>query len=320
VYQDIWYRYTASCPGTAMVSITNATFIPMLAAYAGQSCPPGALLSCSPTGSGMISFPVTAGGVYTIRVGGLIAQTGTGTLTLTPPSGSGPTINQQPQNQTPCPSSPASFSVAATGPGTITYQWRFNSSNIPGATQSTYNIASAGPANVGSYACQVTGACGSTLSNSASLTLGAAPVITQQPAYAAVPQGSPASFSVAATGTGLTYQWRRNGTPLANGGRVSGATSPTLQISQVIASDDGRYDVAITGSCGGATSNPAFLCYPNCDLSAVQPILNVSDFICFQNRFSAGDAYANCDGSTVPPILNVSDFICFSSRYAGGCP
>jgi len=30
--------------------------------------------------------------------------------------------------------------------------------------------------------------------------------------------------------------------------------------------------------------------------------------------------YANCDGSTTPPVLNVSDFICFQSQFAAGCP
>jgi len=60
-------------------------------------------------------------------------------------------------------------------------------------------------------------------------------------------------------------------------------------------------------------------CYPNCDGSTVPPILNVSDFICFQTKYAAGDPYANCDNSTVPPILNVSDFICFQNLYAAGC-
>jgi len=60
-------------------------------------------------------------------------------------------------------------------------------------------------------------------------------------------------------------------------------------------------------------------CYANCDGSTVAPILNVSDFVCFQTKFAAGDSYANCDGSTVPPVLNVSDFICFQSRFAAGC-
>jgi len=60
-------------------------------------------------------------------------------------------------------------------------------------------------------------------------------------------------------------------------------------------------------------------CYPNCDGSTVSPVLNVGDFICFQQRFAAGDSYANCDQSTTPPVLNVADFVCFLQRFAGGC-
>jgi hypothetical protein len=61
-------------------------------------------------------------------------------------------------------------------------------------------------------------------------------------------------------------------------------------------------------------------CYANCDGSTTVPVLNVSDFICFQSKFAGGSPYANCDGSTTPPILNVSDFICFQQKYAAGCP
>lgn len=60
-------------------------------------------------------------------------------------------------------------------------------------------------------------------------------------------------------------------------------------------------------------------CYPNCDGSTAQPVLNVNDFVCFLNRFAAGDPYANCDGSTMPPVLNVNDFVCFLSTFATGC-
>jgi hypothetical protein len=64
----------------------------------------------------------------------------------------------------------------------------------------------------------------------------------------------------------------------------------------------------------------AGLCYANCDGSATEPVLNVNDFICFLDRFAAGDSYANCDGSTTPPVLNVADFACFLQRFALGCP
>jgi putative pyrroloquinoline-quinone binding quinoprotein len=49
-------------------------------------------------------------------------------------------------------------------------------------------------------------------------------------------------------------------------------------------------------------------------------LLNVNDFIGFQNAYASGDPAANCDGSTLPPILNVNDFLCFLTRFSQGCP
>src|SRR5690606_15629186 len=68
-----------------------------------------------------------------------------------------------------------------------------------------------------------------------------------------------------------------------------------------------------------ATLPEGFGCYANCDGSTTPPVLNVNDFVCFQQRFAAGDNGANCDGSTAPPVLNVNDFICFQSAFAAGC-
>jgi hypothetical protein len=67
---------------------------------------------------------------------------------------------------------------------------------------------------------------------------------------------------------------------------------------------------------GGGGPTP---CYPNCDGSTTEPILNVADFSCFLAKFAAGDPYANCDGSTTEPVLNVADFSCFLAKFAAGC-
>jgi glucose/arabinose dehydrogenase len=61
-------------------------------------------------------------------------------------------------------------------------------------------------------------------------------------------------------------------------------------------------------------------CPPNCDHSAVEPRLNVGDFICFMQRFAAGDSAANCDRSTTPPILDTADFVCYAEQFVAGCP
>jgi probable HAF family extracellular repeat protein len=88
-------------------------------------------------------------------------------------------------------------------------------------------------------------------------------------------------------------------------------------------SRDGR-TIAGSGTHSGASRAfvarlGALPCDANCDGSTAAPVLNVSDFACFLNRFFAGDPYANCDGSTVGPVLNVSDFACFLNRFAAGC-
>lgn len=68
-----------------------------------------------------------------------------------------------------------------------------------------------------------------------------------------------AEFTVNATGAALTYQWRKNGSTLSNGGGVSGATSATLTIDPVGAGGFGHYDVVVTSGCASTTSNPAVL-------------------------------------------------------------
>jgi hypothetical protein len=78
----------------------------------------------------------------------------------------------------------------------------------------------------------------------------AAPQISTQPQPQSVPDGAAASFSVAASGTGLAYQWQRNGTD------VPGATSTTLNLAAVALSDDGARLRVVVGNAGGSvTSN-----------------------------------------------------------------
>jgi hypothetical protein len=82
----------------------------------------------------------------------------------------------------------------------------------------------------------------------------------------------------------------------------------------------GSADIQVQNVNPDGTFGPqAALCYPNCDGSSVAPILNVNDFICFQQKFAGGDSYANCDASTVAPVLNINDFICFQQKFAAGC-
>ncbi|MBI4913343.1 MAG: immunoglobulin domain-containing protein [Acidobacteria bacterium] len=55
----------------------------------------------------------------------------------------GPTITSQPQDVSVNGGLPATFTVAATGVGTLGYQWRRDGTDIPGATAATYTTAPA---------------------------------------------------------------------------------------------------------------------------------------------------------------------------------
>ncbi len=82
-----------------------------------------------------------------------------------------PTITAQPQAATVAVGSSASFSVTATGSGTLTYQWTKDGVAISGATKSSYSIASVQATDAGTYAVAVTGGALTTTSSSATLTV-----------------------------------------------------------------------------------------------------------------------------------------------------
>jgi hypothetical protein len=81
------------------------------------------------------------------------------------------------------------------------------------------------------------------------------------PASQSICSGDTASFSVTAEGQPtLTYQWRKNGNNLTNGGAISGATTNMLTINPVVTGDSGNYDVVVTDGFGQSiTSTTAAL-------------------------------------------------------------
>ncbi|MGS0763184.1 S-layer homology domain-containing protein [Syntrophomonas curvata] len=212
---------------------------------------------------------------YRVIITGTVAPSATSNaaaLTVNSP----PAITGQPGNATVTAGNNASFTVAATGTG-LTYQWQVNTGSGFGniadggvysnATTATLNITGATAAMNGyQYRCVVTdaGALSST-SGSAALTVNSPPAITGQPSNASVNAGNNTSFTVAATGTGLTYQWQVNTgsgfSNIADGGVYSNATTATLNITGATAAMNGyQYRVIITGTVApSATSNAAAL-------------------------------------------------------------
>jgi len=89
------------------------------------------------------------------------------------------------------------------------------------------------------------------------------PTIDTQPAAQTGCVGDPVQFAVAATGTTLTYQWRRNGTNLTDGGNISGATTTNLVINPIGTGDAATagagYDCVVTesGTCSSTSQRVA---------------------------------------------------------------
>ena len=80
-----------------------------------------------------------------------------------------PVITGQPQSQNAKIGETVTFSVAAAAIPAPTYQWKFNSVNIPGAISSSYTLISFQPTNVGNYTVVVRNSLGSITSSNAVL-------------------------------------------------------------------------------------------------------------------------------------------------------
>lgn len=170
--------------------------------------------------------------------------------------GSTPIITTQPMDQTVCEGNSVSFSVVATGSG-LTYQWRkglvnlINGGTISGATTATLTINPVAFSDEATDYNVVISSCPpNAISLNVSLTVDSLTVITTQPADQVVCPSGSATFSVVATGTNLTYQWRKGLVNLVDGGNISGATTDTLVINPVGLTDYApNYNVVVTGLC-----------------------------------------------------------------------
>jgi hypothetical protein len=84
---NIWYRYTATCTGSATVSLCGSSYDTKLAIYDGPDCNPSLsdLIKCNDDSCGWqseITFETTAGKQYLIEVGGFGSNSGEGVISV----------------------------------------------------------------------------------------------------------------------------------------------------------------------------------------------------------------------------------------------
>ncbi len=183
-------------------------------------------------------------------------------------------IDTQPFTTSACETFDTSFSVTATGTGTLSYQWQIHTGSgiglytditddatYTGALTSTLSVNNVAPAmDHYYYRCIVTDDNCSSTSDAVYLIVTSQQVITVNPVDQDVCEGGGASFFIGGTGPLGELQWQEDPgtgtfTDIANGGIYSGATSITFNISSVSSSMDSYKYRMVSTYCDVSSPN-----------------------------------------------------------------
>ncbi|MEO5801933.1 MAG: immunoglobulin domain-containing protein [Verrucomicrobiota bacterium] len=163
-------------------------------------------------------------------------------------------IIAQPIGQAVNPSSNATFTVTAAGHELLNYQWRYNGTNISGATTASLTLTNVQLSDSGSYSVIVTNSTGTSTSSNATLIVNTPPTITAHPLTQSVTISNDVTLNVSASGSApLNYQWLFNGT------NIFGATNSLLPLTNVQLANEGDYGVLVSNFLGTASSSNATL-------------------------------------------------------------
>jgi hypothetical protein len=206
----------------------------------GPSCPPG----YSQVG---VDFEPDCGGIYnnlasTCRLNGSQA----------------PSITNQPQSVTLCAGQTATLTVTAQTPqaqNPLSYQWFTGTSpnqtqKIAGATSPSLQVS---PASTTNYWVLVSNSQGQVPSATATVTVNQPAAITAQPQPVTIEAGQPATLTVGATGTSLSYQWYAGQTGDTSH-PVSGGTGPSAVVTPRTKTS---YWVRVRNDCNSVDSGTA---------------------------------------------------------------
>ncbi|MCF7762442.1 MAG: immunoglobulin domain-containing protein [Verrucomicrobia bacterium] len=210
------------------------------------------------------SVQSTNAGLYsvTVRSGVQEIQSAAAVLTVT----QAPVINRSPQALSVALGGEAGFTVDASGAGVLSYQWRLNGLDLPGATAASLVVPAVGGVHVGDYTVVVSNGVGSTESAPARLSVVVALSLAEQPQSQDVTAGSTAVFAVRASGTGtFGYQWRRQGND------IPGATGAFHVVAGATTADAGSYSVLVSRGAESIASEPAVLTVRTLPVITLQP-------------------------------------------------
>lgn len=218
-----------------------------------------------------------------------------------------PTIATQPSTVRTAVGGAAAFVVTANGSAPLSYHWFHNGESLARPNSGTLVIDPATGSDAGDYHVVVSNALGIATSAIAALIVDAPTNVTilLQPYGAVIPAGSYFNLSVVAAGAPpLTYQWYRDGQPLAEG------TNRYFNFEAVDLTNAGTYTIRVQNSGGSAFSLPATLTVTNAISGG-----GTLDYSTFTLRFVGGTndvPIFDVDGVT---RLNGSNYV--AQLYAG---
>jgi len=165
-----------------------------------------------------------------------------------------PVISVPPQGRLAEAGTTVTFTVTATGSGSLSFQWRQNGLPIAGATNNSLQVIAGSGGIETDYSVEVRNALGAIVSPEARLSAVFYPTIVSSPLSRSAAAGVDVTFTVEATAfPSPSYQW------FFNGAALLGATNAELVLRGVTPSNAGGYFVVVSNYLGAAMSAVAML-------------------------------------------------------------
>ena len=162
-----------------------------------------------------------------------------------------PLVNQSPQHRLVALGGPFSLEPVVTGSDPMTWTWKKGGVAVPGANGPVYGVAASKLSHAGSYTAVIKNAAGSvaTVACDVGVVSGATSTVT-------VNVSATLNLTLASAGSGLIYEWRRDGVTLINGGRIKGADKSKLSVGTMSAGDAGVYTCLVRMGSVSMESGP----------------------------------------------------------------
>ncbi len=155
-------------------------------------------------------------------------------------TGPNPHIVTPPSDQLVGINAPASFNVSATGVA-LKYAWLKTGNATVLGSAASYTIAKASLASAGQYSVKVTDG-GDTVQTPA-VRLG---VINTTNTESFVNEGAEITLKLSNAGPGLSFQWEKDGNPVTDDSRITGAQTSNLRITNANGGDTATYVCKVT--------------------------------------------------------------------------